>query len=226
MTEVIDKSTDPPEQHGTDPEQDNPEQHGVSRRNVLRAGAVGIAAVGLGAGKVIMQPSLAQRGFLSPDGVFGAASQAIAAEFYIEAFPVSPLILNPFNDPLPVLQAEKPLSPAEVAALSPPPGPGLGQQNSFGNETHQLWVDAVGFPDPIVYDIKVQVAQHSFTSSQVLPINAQGQPTQSFDANGNKQYVKLLKWKRSWPDLAPGNLPCHPPRYFPWAGPASVWAGA
>jgi TAT (twin-arginine translocation) pathway signal sequence. len=78
MTEVIDKSTDPPEQHVTNPEQDNPEQHGVSRRNVLRAGAVGIAAVGLGAGKVIMQPSLAQRGFLSPNGVFGAASQAIA----------------------------------------------------------------------------------------------------------------------------------------------------
>ncbi len=61
----------------------------------------------------------------------------------------------------------------------------MGQQNSFGNETHQLWVDAVGFPDPIVYDIKVQVAQHSFTTSQVLPINALGQATQSFDAAGN-----------------------------------------
>ncbi len=184
MTEVIDKSTNPPEQRG-EPEHDGTEQHGVSRRNVLRAGAVGIAAVGLGAGKVIMQPSLQRRGFLSPDGVFGAASQAIAESLYIEAFPVSPLILNPFNDPLPILQAAKPLSPAEVAALSPPPGPGVGQQNSFGNETHQLWVDAVGFPDPIVYDIKVQVAQHSFTSSQVLPINALGQPTQSFDADGN-----------------------------------------
>ena len=104
---------------------------------------------------------------------------------YIEAFPVSPLILNPFSDPLPILQALKPLSPAEVAALYPPPGPGVGQQNSFGNETHQIWPDAIGFPDPIVYEIKVQVAQHSFTTSQVLPINALGQPTQSFDANGN-----------------------------------------
>ena len=72
-----------------------------------------------------------------------------------------------------------------MAALNPPPGPGVGQQNSFGNETHQIWTDAIGFPDPIVYEIKVQVAQHSFTSSQVLPINALGQPTQSFDANGN-----------------------------------------
>ncbi len=183
MTEVIDKSTDFPPQHDN-PERGEFEQHGVTRRNVLRAGAVGVAAVGLGVGKVLMQPSLQARGFLNPDGVFGAASQAIAESLYIEAFPVSPLILNPFNDPLPILQAAKPLSPAEVAALSPP-GPGVGQQNSFGNETHQLWVDAVGFPDPIVYDIKVQVAQHSFTSSQVLPINALGQPTQSFDADGN-----------------------------------------
>jgi len=181
MTQVIHESTEhvepPAEQHG--------EQPGVSRRNVLRAGAVGVAAVGLGAGKVIMQPSLQRRGLLSPDGVFGAASTAIADSLYIEAFPVSPLILNPFNDPLVIPQALRPLSPAEVAALDPPPGPGVGQQNSFGNETHQIWPDAIGFPDPIVYKIDVLTRQHSFTSSQVLPINELGQPTQSFDANGN-----------------------------------------
>ncbi|HEY7103263.1 MAG TPA: multicopper oxidase domain-containing protein [Mycobacteriales bacterium] len=181
MTQVIHESTEhvepPAEQHG--------EQHGVSRRNVLRAGAVGVAAVGLGAGKVLMQPSLQQRGLLSPDGVFGAASTAIADSLYIEAFPVSPLILNPFNDALLIPQALRPLSPAEVAALDPPPGPGVGQQNSFGNETHQIWPDAIGFPDPIVYKIDVLTRQHSFTSSQVLPIDAKGQPTQSFDANGN-----------------------------------------
>ena len=60
MTEVIDKGTDLPEQHGS-PSHGDPEQNGVTRRNVLRAGAVGIAAVGLGAGKVLMQPSLRQR---------------------------------------------------------------------------------------------------------------------------------------------------------------------
>ena len=173
MTEVINESTD------------SIDRSGVTRRNVLRAGAVGIAAVGLGAGKVLMQPSLQQRGLLSPDGVFGAASTAIADSLYIEAFPVSPLILNPFTDALVIPQALRPLSPAEVAALDPPPGPGVGQQNSFGNETHQLWPDAIGFPDPIVYKIDVLTRQHSFTTSQVLPINALGQPTQSFDANGN-----------------------------------------
>jgi len=182
MTEVINE----PEiiqEPGADP--DGIDRSGISRRNVLRAGAVGVAAVGLGAGKVLMQPSLKGHGFLSGNGVFGAASQAVADALYIEAFPVSPLILNPFSDPLPILQAMKPLSPAEVAALNPPPGPGVGQQNSFGNETHQIWTSALGLPDPIIYQIKVQVAQHSFTSSQVLPINALGQPAQSFDANGN-----------------------------------------
>jgi len=107
VTEVIDKNTDFPEQHGN---QDIPDHDGASRRNVLRAGAVGIAAVGLGAGKVLMQPSLQAHGFLSPDGILEGASQAVAA-----------------------------------ALIRP----------------------------------------HSFTSSQVLPINSLGQPTKSFDANGN-----------------------------------------
>ena len=50
----------------------------VSRRNVLRAGAIGVAAAGLGAGKVLMQPSLQTRGLLSKDGVFESASVAFA----------------------------------------------------------------------------------------------------------------------------------------------------
>ena len=177
MTEVIDKSTDLPLQPDN-PERGESEQHGVTRRNVLRAGAVGVAAVGVWApARCSCSRPWQARGFLNPNGVLAAASQAVADSLYIEVFPVSPLILNPFNDPMLIPQALKPLSPAQVAALDPPPGPGVGQQNSFGNETHQLWVDAIGFPDPIVYDIKVQVAQHSFTSSQVLPIDAHGQPT-------------------------------------------------
>jgi FtsP/CotA-like multicopper oxidase with cupredoxin domain len=186
MTQVTDESTDLPDQHDIPAQLDTtPEHLSVSRRALLRAGAVGVAAVGLGAGKVLMQPSLQRQGLLSPNGVFGAASMAVADSLYIEAFPVSPLILSPFTDPLPILTAAKPLSPVEVAALNPPPGPGPGQQNSFRNETHQLWVDAIGFPDPIVYDIKVQTRAHSFTTSQVLPIDKDGQPTQSFDASGN-----------------------------------------
>jgi FtsP/CotA-like multicopper oxidase with cupredoxin domain len=161
------------------------ERAGISRRNVLRAGAVGAAVVGAGAAKVLMQPSLTARGLMNPDGVFGAASIALADSIYIEAFPTSPLILNPFSDALLVPPAATPLTPAEVAALPLPPGPGVGQQNSFRNETHQLWPSAIGFPDPIVYKFDMLVRTHSFTTSPVLPINALGQPVSSFDAAGN-----------------------------------------
>jgi FtsP/CotA-like multicopper oxidase with cupredoxin domain len=160
------------------------ESAGVTRRNVLRVGAVGVAAVGLGAGKVLMQPSLQARGLLSKDGVFERASVALADALYDEDFPISPLILNPFTDPLLIPPAAKPLTPAEVAALPLPPGPGVGQQNSLRNETHQLWPSAIGFPDPIVYKFDLLVRTHSFTSSQVLPINALGQPVKSFDSTG------------------------------------------
>jgi len=173
MTEVVDASLE------------TASSSGVSRRNVLRAGAVGAAAVGLGAGKVLMAPTLQMRGLASPDGVFGAASMAFGDALYIEAFPTSPLILNPFTDPLLIPPAAKPLTPAEVAALPLPPGPGVGQQNSLRNETHQIWPDAIGFPDPIVYKFDILVRQHSFTTSQVLPINSLGQTVKSFDAAGN-----------------------------------------
>ncbi len=72
MTQVINESTDSTDRPDvTDESTDSTGRSGVTRRNVLRAGAVGIAAVVLGAGKVIMQPSLARRGLLNPDGVFG-----------------------------------------------------------------------------------------------------------------------------------------------------------
>ena len=75
MTEVVDESLE------------TASSSGVSRRNVLRAGAVGVAAVGIGAGKVLMQPSLQGRGLLSPDGVFEATSIALADSLYVEVFP-------------------------------------------------------------------------------------------------------------------------------------------
>ena len=54
----------------------------LSRRNVLRLGAAGAAAFGLGAGRLLVEPSLAQRGLASPSGVFGAVSMAWADALY------------------------------------------------------------------------------------------------------------------------------------------------
>jgi FtsP/CotA-like multicopper oxidase with cupredoxin domain len=85
-------------------------------------------------------------------------------------------------------------------ALSPP-GPASGRQDALGARprvtggrfaggqtytlpdagTHQLWPGTpgtvvAGYPDPILYHIRLQVRQGSFTSSPVLPINQKGQP--------------------------------------------------
>jgi FtsP/CotA-like multicopper oxidase with cupredoxin domain len=160
----------------------------MSRRAILRIGAAGTAAVGLQAAGSLLVPSLSQAGLLSPDGVFGAASIAWADAIYTEAFPTSPLILSPFTDKLPIPKALAPVPQSVYSGWAKPPGPGNGQQNSLGNERHQKWPDSVGYPDPIVYKIDVLVRGHAFTTSKVLPIDANGKPAVSFDAAG-KSYA-------------------------------------
>ncbi len=162
-------------------------QSGVSRRTMLRVGGAGAAVLALTAGRAWGEPYLAQKGLLSADGVFAAASGGLSDLTYIENFPTSPLILTPFSDPLPVPKAMAPVPKSVYSTWAKPPGPGLGQQNSMsGNnsETHQIWPSQVGYPDPIVYKIDVLVRQHAFTTSQVLPIDSNGRPTVSFDAAG------------------------------------------
>jgi FtsP/CotA-like multicopper oxidase with cupredoxin domain len=149
---------------------------------------------GLYAAGATLGPSLAARGFLTPDGVLGAASVALADAAIKEVFPVSPLVLHPFTDPLPVLQAARP--DLGYKNWPTPPGPGAGQQNSLGNERHQKWTSDIGSPLPLVYPIDLTVDQHSFTSSTVLPITSLGLPAVSFDQSG-----------RSFPAGIERNLP-------------------
>ena len=156
---------------------------GVSRRTVLRIGAVAAAGATLTAGKALGESFLAERGLLSSNGVFAAASTALADLIYIEAFPISPLILTPFVDELPIPKALRPVAQSEYAAWAQPPGPGDGQQNSLGNERHQIWPNQIGYQDPIVYKIDVLLRAHAFTTSKVLPIDKNGRKTTSFDAN-------------------------------------------
>jgi FtsP/CotA-like multicopper oxidase with cupredoxin domain len=157
---------------------------GVARRTLLRLGALGAAGVAVGVTRARVEPYLKRNGFKHADGVFDATSMKLTNQIYIEAFPTSPLILNPFVDELPVPKAMAPTAQAEYTAWEFPPGPGIGQQNSLGNERHQIWPNdpRVGYPDPIVYYINVQIATHSFTTSPVLPIDNLGKPTVSFDS--------------------------------------------
>jgi FtsP/CotA-like multicopper oxidase with cupredoxin domain len=158
----------------------------MRRRQLLKAGAASAGLLALGSSGLLSARPLAQRLLL------GGAS---AASLYVEAFPTSPLLLSPFTDPLPIPQALTPV-PAAVwqnwthwtTGRSIVPGPGAGQQDASGS-THQLWPSQLQYkgralPDPLVYQIKVQLGEHRFTSSRVLPISSSGQPTVSYDAAG------------------------------------------
>src|SRR3954447_6744524 len=171
------------------------QQSGASRRAVLKFGAAGAAVAGLGVARAA-KPDLVDRGLFSKNGVFEASSINVAGSLYIENFPTSPLILNPFVDPLVIPKAATPVPKEEWSNWARPPGPGVGQQNFLkklgrGNETHQIWPTdipaALGgpLPEPLVYKFDVKVSQHSFTTSQVLPIDRNGNPTVSYDAAGN-----------------------------------------
>ena len=160
------------------------EKSGMARRQFLRLGAIGGAAVAAGAVASTWAPDLRKRGLLSSKGVFDAASIAWADALYLESFPTSPLVLNPFTDKLPIPKALVP--ELDYAGWKLPPGPGDGQQNSLRNQRHQKWSGDTGATDPVVYKIELKVDEHSFTTSPVLPIDINGRPTVSFDASGNQ----------------------------------------
>jgi FtsP/CotA-like multicopper oxidase with cupredoxin domain len=121
--------------------------------------------------------ALSASGLAVPKGFAGGGG---GGSVYLEAFPTSPLILKPFNDALNIPTA---LRPADISKWAVKPG--KGQQDSLGPTsgsayekrygpvlgTHQMWPDT----KPIVYQIKVEVGGHNFTSSPVQPINSFGQ---------------------------------------------------
>jgi len=186
----------------------------LTRRDMLKLGAGGAGMFALSAG-----------GLAIPKGFAGGDSGGGSGKVYIEAFPTSPLILNPFSDDLVIPRALRPMDAGYLAGLQ-----AKGQdpydrdkQDTFGADpkvgpltsgpyydkykqrlgTHQVMPgDTLPAPDgktydwngphistgtlskqtatgtlpPVVYSIQVQVAQHRFTSSKVLPINSFGKP--------------------------------------------------
>jgi FtsP/CotA-like multicopper oxidase with cupredoxin domain len=133
----------------------------LSRRDMLKLGAAtgAAAAVGVVAGRPT--PALAAGGNQ-------AATGSCTGLQAIEALPTSPLILEPFKDALPIPQA---LKPVPASTWANPPSSGVGQQDSYGG-THQLWPGQPGtvvanYPQPLLYQIKLQVAPHSVSSSPV-----------------------------------------------------------
>ena len=141
------------------------DQFTLTRRDLLRLSVMSGAATLIGSKIIRTSPAWAQT---CPPPIN-----------LIEVYPTSPLILNPFTDPLPVPKALAPVPPATVATWASPPGP--NNQDSTG-KSHQYWPTNHGLRPPLYYQIKLQVNEHAFTSSLVLPIDANGLPRPSFDA--------------------------------------------
>src|SRR3954466_15623943 len=108
----------------------------------------------------------------------GISASSGGGKLYLEAFPTSPLILKPFDEPLPVPTAMAPIPKAVVDRWASPPAPD-NQDFVKGDKphTHQLWpgtAPVADYPLPIVYQMKLEVAGHDFTSSLVQPIDSFG----------------------------------------------------
>jgi FtsP/CotA-like multicopper oxidase with cupredoxin domain len=143
---------------------------GIERRDVLKLASV----IVLGSAASELEPVAAFMGGGSPEQSGGAPAGCMDGETE-EKFPTSPLILSPFTDPLPIPLPLAPVPKSEVDSWAIPPGSGVGQQDSSGG-THQIWPSQLHLPDPIVYRVKLEVAQHSFTTSKVQPIDQRGRP--------------------------------------------------
>src|SRR4051794_4158013 len=148
----------------------------LTRRDMLKLSAGGAGVFALTAG-----------GFAVPQGQ-GAGG------VFIEAFPTSPLVLRPFNDPLKIPTA---LATTALSASNSLGGPlDLNRQDSLPASPNNVYKNRYGkvlgkhqlLPGqgptagyefkslvPLQYQIKLEVGGHSFTTSQVQPINSLGQ---------------------------------------------------
>lgn len=130
----------------------NPESK-LSRRDLFKFG---------GAAALVGSTLLGAKGAFASGG--STIGQACGGGQVIEAFPTSPLILSPFTDPLPVLEPLQPNTDWNNWSMKPMT---TGGQDSRGSD-HQVLPSMLGLPDPIIYQMKLQVREHSFTSSKVM----------------------------------------------------------
>jgi FtsP/CotA-like multicopper oxidase with cupredoxin domain len=147
--------------------------------------------------------ALTASGFAVPKGLGSGGTGG--GNVYLEAFPTSPLITKPFNDELNIPMALRPVDPTRWDSKGGLPDPSKSDclptspNNVYKNKynrtpgTHQCWPGDGATANwnwmsttPLVYQLKLQVAGHSFTSSPVQPIDSLGKivtPPGSRNAN-------------------------------------------
>ena len=150
----------------------------LTRRDMLKLSAGGAGMFALTAS-----------GLAVPRGFAGGGGGNV----FLEAFPTSPLITKPFNDPLNIPRAVRPVDPTRWESYGGLPDPDKQDclpasptkvyKNKY-NQTlgaHQVWPGRGATSNyrwlsttPLVYQIKLEVAGHAFTTSPVQPINSRG----------------------------------------------------
>ena len=174
---------------------------GLTRRELVKSGLIvggALIAGGVLVDSAGFRTARARALTVPPNGGLG----------YIEVFPTSPLILNPFTDALPVPLPLRPVPKyasdgTGYAQWATPPNPqtgGIQDSRTYASgarNTHQLGCSQLGLPEPIYYRIPLQVGAHSFSTSKVLPIDTNGNPAASFDALRN---VYAAGTQRTLPD--------------------------
>ncbi|HXD19790.1 MAG TPA: multicopper oxidase domain-containing protein [Vicinamibacterales bacterium] len=143
----------------------------LSRRELLRLG--GAALVGSVARPAWADTRMSSSCVEPRPPVLDILQGACAGGEAVEAYPTSPFILYPFTELLPIPKPLAPVPKSEVDLWSRPPGPGLCCQASDAavTSTHQIWPSQL----PVIYQIKLKLAEHCVTTSKVQPINAAGQ---------------------------------------------------
>lgn len=158
----------------------------MSRRELLRlSGAVVVGS----AAALRARPASGQQ--MIPDTGCGVGTEPI---------PLSPLVLNPFTEPLPVPSALAPVTDFSGWTVYPD----RNHQTSEGR-SHQLWTDDLRLPPPTVYLIGLQVSPHRVTDNPVQYLKfADGNPAmvnELIDTDGTGIGRQVI------PDGSPVTLP-------------------
>jgi len=171
----------------------------LDRRDLLKWG--GAALLGSAAG-LRATPAFGQYGSEGCKAPPEMERAACSGGDVIEVFPTSPLIGgyvgsngvvkgSVFKDPLPIPSPLAPVQRSVVDTWKYPPGPGWGQQDSHGHR-HQIWPSARNLPEPLIYQVKLEVLPHHFTSLKALPIDSNGNPVvPPRGTNANPRYLPV-----------------------------------
>src|SRR6185437_6990082 len=157
----------------------------LDRRSLLRLGGGAFASA-----LVALRGTSARaaEAFQQMDGLFPCPD---GGPLYTEVWPTSPVVLEPFTQEF---VNPTPLKPSDPRTWHPitgnernwsRPNPVTGGKQDVDNVVHQIGYNAIPtgtkagtlvYPEPLYYRLALQVGEHSFTSSRIQPIQANGYP--------------------------------------------------